>query len=382
MPLVDAKDLLEHAGRHGYAVCAFDLAGLDFLAATVTAAERCQAPAILGVAEPHLDHLAADYFFPALEAAARRASVPVAIQFARVASVAAAARAIGLGCNSLALNGAGRAPEDQMARTRAVVEMARGCGVPVEGGLNAIVHHPGEPPAPLEAVRRYVERTGVDVLAVAGAAADPRARLDFARLKEIRGATPLPLAVDAIRGFTDAEYRRLIECGVAKIHHYASLSCAAGECLRRNVRATARNGYLRLMKGVQQALGAEVERCLRLSGSAGRAPQALAHCRPWGAVEHCILYNVAPGGDDGERAARAMMAEGRRVLGAIPGVRAVFTGRAVRPDARYRYCWLVRFAHPAVIESYRDHPEHVAFADGRFRPLAPERLSLDFEEVP
>ncbi|MHB8256281.1 MAG: class II fructose-bisphosphate aldolase [Acidiferrobacterales bacterium] len=382
MPLVDARDLFEHAGSHGYAVCAFDLAGLDFLAAAVTAAENCRAPAILCVAEPHLDHLAAEYFLPAVEAAARRASVPVAIQFTRAASVAAAARAIGLGCNGVALNGSGRTPEEHIAQTRTVVEMARGYGVPVEGGLNAIVHLPGEPPASLDAVRRYVEHTGVDILAVAGASPVPRARLDFARLEEIRSATVLPLTVDAVRDFTDAEYRGLIERGVAKIHHYAGLSRAAGERLRRNVRSTPRNGYLRLMKGVQQALGAEVERCLRLSGSAGRAPGVQAHCRPWGPVEHCILYNVAPGGDGGERAARAMMAEGRRILSAIPSVRTVFTGRAVRPDARYRYCWLVRFAHPAAIESCRDHPDYVAFAEGRFLPLAPDGLNLDFEEVP
>lgn len=381
MPLVDARDLLGHAGRHGYAVCAFDLAGLDFLAATVAAAENCRAPAILGVTEPHLEYLAAEYFLPAVEAAARRASVPVAIQFSHAASAASAARAIGLGCNSVALNGTGCAPEDRIARTRAVVETAHACGVPVEGGLNAVAQLPGEPPASLDAVRRYVERTGVDILAIAAADPSPRARLDFARLARIREAISLPLTVDAVREFTDAEYRRLIEHGVAGIRHYAGLSRAAGERLRRNVRTTPRNGYLRLMKGVQQALGAEVERCLRLAGSAGRADSARAACRPWGAVEHCILYNVSLGGDEGERAARAMTADGRRILGAIPGVRAVFAGRAVRADARYRYCWLVRFAHPAVIESYRHHPDHVAFADGRFRPLAPDRLSLDFEEL-
>jgi fructose-bisphosphate aldolase class II len=381
MPLVDSRDLLRHAGRHGYGVCAFDLAGLDFLAATVAAAEHCRAPAILGVAEPHLDHLVAEYLLPAVEAAARRASVPVAIQFTRAASAAAAARAIGLGCNGVTVDGSGRAIEERIVRARAVVETARACGVPVEGGLNAIAHLPGEPPASLDAVRQYVERAGVDVLAVADAGPSPRARLDFARLEEIRNTTALPLTVDAVRDFTDAEYRQLIEHGVAGIHHYAGLSRAAGERLRRNVRATPRNGYLRLTKGVQQALGAEVERCLRLSGSVGRATDALTHCRPWHAVEHCILYNVAPGGDEAERAARAMMADGRRILGAIPGVRRVFAGCAVRPDARYRYCWLVRFAHPAVIESYRDHPDHVAFADGRFRPLAPDRLSLDFEEL-
>jgi hypothetical protein len=41
----------------------------------------------------------------------------------------------------------------------------------------------------------------------------------------------------------------------------------------------------------------------------------------------------------------------------------------------------VRFAHPKVIESYRQHPDHVAFADTRFRPLAAGRISIDYEAL-
>jgi len=34
-----------------------------------------------------------------------------------------------------------------------------------------------------------------------------------------------------------------------------------------------------------------------------------------------------------------------------------------------------------VIESYRDHPDHVAFANQFFRPIAGDRISIDFSEV-
>ncbi len=76
-----------------------------------------------------------------------------------------------------------------------------------------------------------------------------------------------------------------------------------------------------------------------------------------------------------------IMAEDRRVLNAIPGVREVVTGRAVKEDAKYCYTWLVRFCHPAVIDSYREHPVHVAFADNLFRPVAAERLSIDYQTI-
>ena len=74
-----------------------------------------------------------------------------------------------------------------------------------------------------------------------------------------------------------------------------------------------------------------------------------------------------------------MMAEGRRVLGAIPGVRQVVTGTSVAEGSPYRYCWAVRFTHPAVIDSYRDHADHQAFANGLFRPLAADRITIDFQ---
>ena len=91
-----------------------------------------------------------------------------------------------------------------------------------------------------------------------------------------------------------------------------------------------------------------------------------------------IVYNVEGCDSAG---VQAMMAEGRRVLGAIPGVREAVTGEAVTADAAYGYSWLVRFCHPAVIDSYRDHPAHVAFADQSFRPVAGDRLTIDYQAI-
>ncbi len=114
---------------------------------------------------------------------------------------------------------------------------------------------------------------------------------------------------------------------------------------------------------------------LRRSGSGGTATEAAARCGRWESVEHCIVYNYAGSEDE----ARAMMARGQAELAAIPGVTEVFVGRAVDAAAKYRYVWLVRFASRAVIDSYRTHPTHVAFADSAFRPFAKDRLSIDFE---
>lgn len=135
----------------------------------------------------------------------------------------------------------------------------------------------------------------------------------------------------------------------------------------------------RRLPATHEAVGTEAERGLAEAGGNGRATDALAACRPWREVEHLIVYNVKDGHD--ARFVEQMTAHGRAVLGAIPGVRRVFTGRALRGDDRYQYCWLVRFANPAVVASYRDHSDHVAFADTHFRPVAADRISIDFESV-
>lgn len=126
-----------------------------------------------------------------------------------------------------------------------------------------------------------------------------------------------------------------------------------------------------------QAACAEAERFINECGASNRAAQALSACRAWREVEHLILYNVRETGTSDF--VENMMAQGHAILGRIPGVRHVITGRALRADARYRYCWFVRFTSPAVVENYRGHPDHVSFADGQFRPVASDRISIDFE---
>lgn len=128
-------------------------------------------------------------------------------------------------------------------------------------------------------------------------------------------------------------------------------------------------------EGVCEAVAARMQEPFTRLGASGKSRAALAGCRRWRPVEHLIIYNTTT--DD--NASAELATEGRRVLGQIPGVRAIWSGRALTPDAGYQWCWLIRFAHPAVIASYRDHPDHVAYADHHFRPVAGDRISIDYE---
>lgn len=391
MPLVDMRDMLNHAHRNGYAVGGFHLVSLDFLEAIVDAAEHCRSPVILCLSESHFEHFDFELAMAATEKAARRASVPVAIQLDHGASLDSAVRAINLGCNGVMVDASHESFPAKVAHTRRVVEMAHACGVAVEVELGYVAGVEGEDVAKhpgavvytsVEEAKAYVARTGVDCLAVSIGTVHGRLhgrpKLDFERLKRINEAVKIPLVVHGGTGLSDEKYRKLIQHGVAKINYYTALSDVAADRIRVNARANARCGYTDLTHGIQDALRAEVDRCMRLWGSAGRAAEVLVQCHAWQTVEHVIIYNVEGATD---QQVNEMMARGREVLGAIPGVRRVITGWAVQDKPRYRFCWLVEFVHENVIASYRDHPDHVAFANGLFRTIACDRISIDFAEV-
>ena len=101
MALISMRDMLNHAHRNGYAVAAFDLVSLDFLEAIIKAAESCEAPVILSLAESHFDYFDFELAMAATEAAAKRTNVPVAIHLDHGASLESAVTAIRLGCNGV-----------------------------------------------------------------------------------------------------------------------------------------------------------------------------------------------------------------------------------------------------------------------------------------
>ena len=390
MPLVNMRDMLYHAYDNSYAVGAFDLVSLDFLEAVIGAAERCRAPVILSIAEPHFAHYDFELMMPAVEAAAKRASIPVAIQLDHGSSLDSATRAINLGCNGVMLDASNMNLPDNISATKAVVDMAHACGVPVVGELGYVAgvegqgaeQHPGDTELTIPSqAKAYVERTGVDFLAVSIGTVQgrmkSRAKLDFPRLKQLKQAVNIPLVIHGGSGLNDDQFRRLTSLGVAKINYFTGLSDVAAETMRARIKTDHKGSFTDLKQGVKEAIGEEVENCLRMWGSAGRAAEVLTQCAPWASVEHMIIFNVERMNNE---QAQSMMAEGRRVLSRIPGVREVFTGQALQEGTKYKFCWLVRFTDKAVISSYREHPDHIAFFDQLFSPFAGERMSIDFQD--
>ncbi len=98
-------------------------------------------------------------------------------------------------------------------------------------------------------------------------------------------------------------------------------------------------------------------------------------------VEHLIVFNAeAPG-----RRCCAWPRRPRRFCFAFPEWWGFALGRPFCRGLVTATSSPFFFSGPEVVERYRDHPLHVAFADQVFRPLAKDRLTTDYRvllEVP
>ncbi len=391
MPLVNMRDMLYHAYDNNYAVGAFDLVSLDFLEAVISAAEICRSAVILSIAEPHFEHYDFELLLPAAEAAAKRASVPVAIQLDHGGCLETVVKAINLGCNGVMLDASNQDFSDNIEHTRAVAEMAHRCGVSVVGELGYVAgkegegaeQHPGETAFTLPSeAKAYVERTGVDFLAVSIGTVqgrmNGRAKLDYARLKQLNQTVNIPLVIHGGSGLNEDQYHKLTLNGVAKIDYYTALSDVAAKAMRKRSKGNPKGSFTDLKKDVKEAVGNEVQRCLRQWGSAGRAAEVLERCEPWLSIEHLIVHNMSA---QSSQSIDSLMSEGKRILLQMPGVREVFTGEAMKENSKYSFCWLVRFTHKAALESFREHEVFDSFLKKQFNPNVSDLTSIDFQEI-
>jgi fructose-bisphosphate aldolase class II len=193
MPLVSLRQLLDHAAEHGYAVPAFNVNNMEQIQAILRAADGADSPVILQASagarryagEPFLRHLV-------LAAAEAYPHLPIVLHLDHGASPGACVAAIRSGFTSVMMDGSLR--EDQRTPatyeynvevTRRAVELAHAVGVSVEGELGCIgsletgaageedgVGAKGKLSRDLlltdpEQAADFVERTGVDALAIA-----------------------------------------------------------------------------------------------------------------------------------------------------------------------------------------------------------------------
>ncbi len=174
--------------------------------------------------------------------------------------------------------------EENVRQTREVVKMCHAVGVSVEAELGAVGGDEGgalyghadeslftDP----QLARDFVDRTGIDALAVAIGNAHGKYRgepkLDFPRLDAIRQQAAIPLVLHGGSGISDADFRRAIELGIHKINFYTGMSQAALAAVEARMahRQPMYDEFAELLLAVEAAISDTVAQQMRIFWQCG-----------------------------------------------------------------------------------------------------------------
>jgi fructose-bisphosphate aldolase, class II len=184
MPMVSMRQLLDEAAKGGYGVGAFNVNNMEQIQAIMEAARETQSPVIIQASRGARSYTNDRFLYHLMIAATEvYPEIPVALHQDHGNSPETCKSAIDMGFTSVMMDGSlmpdGKTPADfeyNVRVTREVVEMAHERGVTVEGELGCLggiedghgadvdaLAHLTDPEQAVE----FVERTGIDALAVA-----------------------------------------------------------------------------------------------------------------------------------------------------------------------------------------------------------------------
>jgi ketose-bisphosphate aldolase len=230
--LTGFRELLEERRAAGAAAGAFTCYDVTTACGVVRAAEERGVPAILLVAEASFRAEPGRLLLPALAAVADNARVPMCVQLDHVDDDVLIDAALAAGVGAVMADGSRQPVDENSAWAAAVSARANGAGVEVElghieGGEDvAQAVEAGQLTDPAEAAQ-FVAGTRCDCLAVSignvhGRYASPPA-LDWKRLEQIRAVVDVPLSLHGASGLPDADVRRAVSLGIAKVNVNAEL---------------------------------------------------------------------------------------------------------------------------------------------------------------
>lgn len=230
MGIVSAQDMLQKARREGYAVGQFNINNLEWTKAILTAAQENRSPVILGVSEGAAKYMVGYNTVVSMVKGmieTMNITVPVALHLDH-GSYEGAQAAMAAGFKSVMFDGSHYAIEENLQKTKEIVEQATAQGISVEAEVGSIggeedgVTGTGEVADPEEC--RQIAKLGVTMLAagignIHGSYPDNWQGLDMAVLKEIGETTDnIPLVLHGGTGIPDAMITEAISYGVSKIN--------------------------------------------------------------------------------------------------------------------------------------------------------------------
>ena len=253
--IVSLKELLSDACRGGYAVGAFNATNLESLTAIIEAAEETGRGVVINHAEVHSPLISIEDIAPIMVDKAKKASVPICLHLDHGSSLESCMKAIRLGFSSVMLDASSDDFESNVRDTALICRLAHSIGVTVEAELGHIFAsdigvgggdveqesldqfaNADDVYTDPDMARDFVERTGVDALAIAFGTAHgvykKKPILDLDRIRLISEKTDVPLVMHGGSGLTKEEFQTAIRNGIRKINYYTYMTLAGGKAVK------------------------------------------------------------------------------------------------------------------------------------------------------
>lgn len=277
---VTSKDIITKAQQGGYAVPAFNAENMEMAQAIVTAAEEAHSPVLIQTTAPTVKYFVPTMTHAIVRELAERASVPVALHLDHCSSFDDVMVAIKAGYTSVMFDGSKLPFEENLRITHQVVETARPMGITVEAELGCVGGKEDNVSADaiytdVDEAREFVERTDVDLLAVAIGTAHGfykgEPKLDFERIAAIRDAVSAPLVLHGGSGVPEASVKRAISLGMAKVNFATELRAAATVAVREVLRDESVIDPKKYMGAAREAVKALCLEKIDMCSSANKA---------------------------------------------------------------------------------------------------------------
>lgn len=259
--IVSLKTILGMAEATNTAVAAFNVTTLSGIRAVIAAAEELNQPVILQFANAaHKGYIPLTEIGPVMMQYADRAKVPVCVHLDHGENLEEIKTALDMGFSGVMYDGSALPYAQNVANTRAAVELAESYGASVEAEIGSMGREEfasaggsGEEEAvescytdPGQAAQ-FVKDTGIDALACSFGTVHgiylKAPKLDIDRVKDIREATGVPVVMHGGSGISDEDFRKCIENGVRKINFYTYAAKYAGDAVKEKLNAESGNVY-------------------------------------------------------------------------------------------------------------------------------------------
>ncbi len=283
MPVVPMQTILKQAFDQRYGVGAFNIVDWVSMDAVLTAATETRSPVIVQVSVKTVKVMGAMLIQVMFQEMAGRAPIPATLHLDHCPDRQVIEECIAAGWNSVLFDASKLSYEDNLAQTKAVVELASRHGVAVEGELEAVKgvedgvgDEYGGAVVALDKAVAFIRQTKIDSFAPAIGTAHGlykgAPKINFQRVSEIVAAEPVPLVVHGGTGLSEETFQELIRRGAPKINISTQLKITLADSFRKYLEEQPTEyDPLKLLGAVKKSLVAQVAYFMRVFGSEGKA---------------------------------------------------------------------------------------------------------------